>query len=626
MQPSSLSSCAPARVVKFLRRLAVAVAVVAGLRAEHTGPVPAPVDTYGGPGAFAVVRETFPSPGWPGQEVTVFRPEGAAGPRPTWFFAHGFGGSKTLYYEELLEHLASHGAVVVFSPYPAELTNVASNYSILFDGFTAAAARFPSLIDTSRVIFAGHSYGGGAVPALALRALREKNWGAHGLALLMLAPWYSLITDAELAAFPASTLAIVQIYEDDTINDHRMAIDLFNHLALPAANKDFLLLRSDRIAGYNYTADHTVPTGTNRFGPAFNALDTWGVHRLAQALAAATWESDPAARKIALGHGAAEQTQLGAVGDRALRPMVSIAAPVPLFPSSRYLQRWDSLLNPRRATPPPEAPRQPHLAEISARAFTDSGDRVLIAGTVVAGPRPKSLLVRAVGPSLGGLDSSETLTDPRLAIFRGPTPDLEIDDWSQTPEPDVLAVAAEETGAFPLAENSKDAAVLASFPPGAVTVHARSAGGRGGITLLEIYDADRDDSVTLANLSARAHIGTGDNVLIAGFVTAGPGSLCLLIRAVGPGLAGALPSTLSDPQIDIYRGSVRVAGNDNWSTDPTEAAAIISAAQKVGAVPFADGSADAALLIDLPPGIYTAVVSGRSGATGVGMVEIYAVP
>ncbi len=611
--------------------LAVACALPSTSRADYTGPVLPPTDVFGAPGPFTVRTETLPSPGWPGQVVTVFLPDNAPGARPVWFFSHGFAGTDVAFYDELLRHLASHGAVAVFSPYPANLLRVAENYSILFDGFTAAATHYAARLDLSRVGFAGHSYGGGAVPALALRAVRDHGWGGNSLALLLLAPWFSaFVSDADLASFPAHTQALVQIYEDDLINDHRMAIDLFHHLGLPAANKDYLMLRSDRIEGYNYAANHRVPTGVaTPGGGTFNALDVWGVHRLAQALAASAFTGDPAARAIALGHGSAAQIYMGATAaGRALRPMSQNDSPVPLFPSSRYLQPFDSAINPRRASTLPSADLRPRLANLSARARSASGDNVLIVGAVLAGDRPKSLLIRAVGPALLDAGLADAMPDPHLTLFRGQTIDVELDNWADTPDPDTLIAASAEVGALPLRDASNDAALLASFSAGTLTAHASPHDSNApGLTVLELYDADRDSSTTLTNLSARAQVGSGDDVLIAGFVIDGDAPLRVLIRGLGPALsAGGVLHPLLDPHLRLFRGSELIAANDNWSANPAEAAALASAAATVGASPLASASTDAAVLLTLPPGIYTVQLSATDHQSGIGLIELYLVP
>ncbi|HVU36055.1 MAG TPA: hypothetical protein VHE61_21620 [Opitutaceae bacterium] len=620
------------RLLSRIARVALFPLLGTVAHASYTGPVPAPADAFGGPGPYAVVTDTFPSPDWPGQVVTVFRPDGAPGPRPTWFFAHGFGGTNPVYYQELLAHLASHGEVVVFSPYPTELLRVSENYATIYDGFVAAAQRYPDLIDTSRVGFAGHSYGGGAVPALALRALREKGWGRNGMALLLLAPWYSyFVTDADLASFPAGTQAVVETYEDDTMNDHRMAIDLFSHLGIAAADKDYLMLRSDRLDGYNYAANHLTPTGAGnpRGGAAFDALDAWGVLRIAQALGMSAWQHDAAGRAIALGHGSAAQTAMGTTAaGRALRPLVENPAPVPLFPSSRYLQPWSGALNPRAGVPLPANPAHAHLGNLSIRADVSDAGEPLIVGAAIQGSRPLSLLVRAVGPTLTQFGVPNPTPNPTLTTYQASATDIALDDWGQSPDGDALKAATAETGAFPLPDGSHDAALLASFSPGTLTVHAGSTGTASGVTLVELYAADDDpSSASLVNVSARAHVGSGDDVLIAGFVTSGPGEMPLLIRAVGPALSEfGVTDAIADPQLEIYRDGDLVASNDDWSADPAQSAAIAHAASLTGAFPLPDGSRDASLMVTLPPGVYSAVVRSKNGPAGEALVEVYAVP
>jgi hypothetical protein len=131
---------------------------------------------------------------------------------------------------------------------------------------------------------------------------------------------------------------------------------------------------------------------------------------------------------------------------------------------------------------------------------------------------------------------------------------------------------------------------------------------------------------TLLNLSSRAQVGTGSNVMIAGFVVGGSGSKRVLIRAVGPTLTAVDPAglpasvVLANPVLQLTTsGGVVLGGNDNWGND----AAIATAGTSVGAFPLTASSADAAMIVTLPPGGYTAIVTGANGATGVGMVEIY---
>lgn len=626
--------------MKLNKRLVVVSIVMAGLlggalRAAYEGPVPAPTDAYGRAGAYAVTTETLPSPRWEGQVVTVFFPQGAEGKRPVWFFSHGFGGSDVAHYRELLTHLASHGAVVVFSPYPAsEGGRPADAYATLHDGFVAAAERFADRMDLSRVGFGGHSYGGGATPSIALRGVRERGWGSAGLALFILAPWYSYqLTDADLASFPAYTQAVVQVYEDDAINDHRMAIDLFTRLALPAASKDYLMVRSDRIEGYNYPASHRVPTGGSRPDSgvtAFDALDAWGVLRIAQALTASALGGDEAARAVALGDGGAEQVRMGATAaGRALRTMEATDRPTPLFAEGRYAFGWSRPANPRRAAALPAPVARVRLGNLSARGRSGGGADVLTVGAAVQGARPKTLLLRAVGPGLRpfGLRSEELVADPRLSVFRGAALDLENDNWGEAIDSEALAAMMAVAGTFPLAEGSKDAALLASFAPGTLTAQAGTGAGGAGIALIELYDGEVDGGAWLANLSARAHVGEGAETLIAGVTVTGPGALRVLVRGVGPGLAPfGVEGTLGAARLEVFRGAARIGSNEGWSREATAAAELASAAAQVGAFALEAGSGDAALILTLPAGGYTVQLTPRDGRAGRGLIELYVLP
>jgi hypothetical protein len=154
---------------------------------------------------------------------------------------------------------------------------------------------------------------------------------------------------------------------------------------------------------------------------------------------------------------------------------------------------------------------------------------------------------------------------------------------------------------------------------------AGSATGTG-VALAEIYDADTGTpSAQLVNISTRAFVGTGSNVLIAGFVIEGSTSQTVLIRAARPTLTPfGVPNLLADPQLQLFDGNMNlVASSLGWGGNPL----ITNAAAAVGAFSWSNPSgSDAAILITLPPGSYTVEVGGRSGDTGVALIEVYAVP
>jgi LCCL domain/Immunoglobulin I-set domain/MBG domain len=278
------------------------------------------------------------------------------------------------------------------------------------------------------------------------------------------------------------------------------------------------------------------------------------------------------------------------------------------------------------------------LSNLSARASVGTGGGILIGGYVVAGSAAKQLLLRGVGPglydtfSLGG-----TLSSPVLTLLDSSQLTICSDTgWGNAPVPGMSAALVTSIrasasmmttlGAFSLAAGSADSAMVISSASGAYTAQITGVGGATGVGLAEIYDADSSaPSTRLINISARAPVGVGGNVLIGGFVIGGTTAETVLIRAVGPGLTDVfgLTGTLSQPVLTLYDSHQNlIASNQAWGGD----AVIAGASTAVGAFALNSQHADSALLITLPPGAYTAQVSGAGGTTGVALVEIYEVP
>lgn len=277
--------------------------------------------------------------------------------------------------------------------------------------------------------------------------------------------------------------------------------------------------------------------------------------------------------------------------------------------------------------------RTDRMINLSSRVrVAPSSDRTLITGFVIGGSTEKRVLLRAAGPALAGFGLSDALANPRLELYNSAGQLIQQnDDWSGSE----TAAAAAQVGAFALAVGSRDAAMLATLAPGAYTMQVRTA-GETGVALAEIYDASANpqgEYQRLVNISSRGTVEGGDGVLVGGFVVTGNSPKKMLIRGVGPALAGfGLAGTLADPRLTIYSGSTVIARNDNWNTPTSvtpsqvtaDGAAITAAAQTVGAFAFAAGSRDAALVVTLAPGAYTAQVSAADGSgTGVALVEIY---
>jgi len=271
------------------------------------------------------------------------------------------------------------------------------------------------------------------------------------------------------------------------------------------------------------------------------------------------------------------------------------------------------------------------LANLSVRSVAGQGENTLIVGFVAGGAGERRLLVRGIGPTLGQppFNLSGALADAYLRLFDGSLIQLmENDDWSSSPDAALIAATSAQVGAFPLANPTKDAALVRLVAaPNGYTAHISGAQNASGIALVEVYDAEGSAGARLVNLSARSRVGTGGDILIAGFVITG-GPRTVLIRGAGPTLGDPpfnLPGLLVDPQLRLYQGSLFLAENNDWPF-ATNAAVLAATGQAVGAFPLKAGGKDPVLLVTLPPGAYTAQVSGVGATTGVALIEVYAVP
>ncbi len=260
------------------------------------------------------------------------------------------------------------------------------------------------------------------------------------------------------------------------------------------------------------------------------------------------------------------------------------------------------------------AVQAPRLYSLAVRTALEA-NQVLIVGFTMSGGA-KDVLLRAAGPTLGAFGVPETMADPKLELYTGSTLITSNDNWGGSSS---LAATFQSAGAFAYASTtSLDAALVASINGGR-TAHVY--GPIAGAVLVEGYDVGSGDAQKFTSLSARNRVGTGANILIAGFSLSGEGNRNLLIRAVGPTLSVfGVPNVLSDPKLEIYQGSTKIGENDNWAS--TLAATFSS----VGAFLLTQGSKDAAITISLPAGGYTVQVSGVDGGVGEALVEIYELP
>ena len=282
---------------------------------------------YGSDGQYAVTLQSIANPKANAPApVSVYLPSNASTQTrvPVIFFAHGFGGTDFQYYDALSRQLASNGYAVVFAPYTANLlTSNTARYQQMWAGFQAAVQQFGNVLDTTRVGFAGHSYGAGAVPELARRGVAA-GWGANGLFMFSMAPWYSWGTNYE--QIPASAKLIVQVYWDDETNQHLIGVnDIWNRLP-QITEKRWQVIRAARTTCL-LPAGHGIPVTGNRGNEAeINAFDYWGVWRRLHALADYTFTGNSRARFVAF-----DETQMGKwrlYGLRPITPLETTTTPV----------------------------------------------------------------------------------------------------------------------------------------------------------------------------------------------------------------------------------------------------------------------------------------------------------
>ncbi len=271
-----------------------------------------------------------------------------------------------------------------------------------------------------------------------------------------------------------------------------------------------------------------------------------------------------------------------------------------------------------------------HIINLSARAVAGTGAKTLIVGFIVGGGSgTKPILVRGLGPSLAARGVTGYLDDPSLKLFSGSTQIANNDDWGTDAE--VPAVTS-QVGAVALT-SAKDAALVLSTTAGGYTAQVTpgaSSTSPSGVALAEFYDASgafTTDTPRLTNISARAQVGTGSQVLIVGFIIGGSTPVKVLIRGLGPELTKqSVIGVLADPTMKLVNqadGST-IQTNDNWGDAPN-LSDVQAAMTQVGATALDAGSKDSVILTTLSPGGYTAVVSGVNGTTGVALAELFEV-
>jgi hypothetical protein len=266
---------------------------------------------------------------------------------------------------------------------------------------------------------------------------------------------------------------------------------------------------------------------------------------------------------------------------------------------------------------PPGSHPPVRALNISTRAHVLTGDRVMIGGFIVTGNDTKRVVLRALGPSLigRGVPSNAALLDPVLQLNRADGTLISTnDDWKDDP-----ANVAQITGTPYEPTDDREAVIMATLPAGSYTAFVRGKGQEEGIALAEVYDVN-PDAAELANLSTRGYVGMENDVMIGGFILGhNPGAVRIAIRGLGPSLANAgLNGVLPDPALELVDENGNLfAHNDDWETDP------VSAAQLTAYGLALPNKKESGIFLSLPPGQFTAVMTGKHIGVGLGLIEIY---
>jgi hypothetical protein len=243
-----------------------------------------------------------------------------------------------------------------------------------------------------------------------------------------------------------------------------------------------------------------------------------------------------------------------------------------------------------------------------------TGENVGIGGFIVTGTAPKHVLIRAIGPSLTGFGVPDALANPTLELH-GPGEFLTManDNWRDTQE-----VAIQATGIAP--SHDLESAIAATLSPGAYTAVARGSNNTAGVALIEVYDLSQAVPSKLANISTRAFVSSGDDIVIAGLILGNHnGADRIVVRGIGPSLtAFGVSAALMNPTLELRdnNGALLLANND-WQDNPAQAAELTAA----GLAPT--NNLESGIAATLPPGSYTALLAGVNNGTGIGVVEVY---
>ena len=241
----------------------------------------------------------------------------------------------------------------------------------------------------------------------------------------------------------------------------------------------------------------------------------------------------------------------------------------------------------------------------------------MIGGFIITGNAPKPVVLRGLGPSLidSGLPKEAVLNDPVMELH-GPDGALIAmnDNWKDSPQ------RSQIEGSLFQPTNDREAVIVATLEAGNYTAILRGAGQTAGVGIVEVYDNDQARNSQLANISTRGFVQLDDNVMIGGFTLGGNNNpTWVAVRGVGPSLGNSgLSNILADPTLELHNanGAILIT-NDDWLNDPASAAQLT-----VHGLALSNPK-ESGIFISLPPGPFTAILSGKNRGIGIGLIEVY---
>jgi hypothetical protein len=270
-----------------------------------------------------------------------------------------------------------------------------------------------------------------------------------------------------------------------------------------------------------------------------------------------------------------------------------------------------------------------YLGNISTRSFVQTGDNVMIGGFIIQGAQSKRVIIRAIGPELSQYGVPNAMANPTLELHNANGALIASNDnWQQTIIGGIITSDQvqdiQNSGHAP--GDPSESAIIADLPPGNYTAIVRGVNNTTGVALVEAYDLSPSLHSILGNISTRSLVQTGADVMIGGFIVQGTQPKNVIIRAIGPELSQyGVPDPLADPTLELHNGTgALIASNNDWQHTIIGGIITSNQVQDIQNSGHAPGDAsESAIIANLSPGNYTAIVRGVNNTTGVALVEVY---